>query len=138
MIKIIKGTFGFNNGTFVVPKTSKDEPFEAPAELEKRLVAEGVAEYVGKAEAVVEVEEVTETETEPTAPTEELTEEAEKVNLEDLKFDELKEYAKEHGATDEDLKPLKSRAQVIELIGKLFSEEAEEVPDLNSDDGVVE
>lgn len=134
MIKIINGVFGFNDGTSVIPKTSKDEPFEAGEKIEKELVAKGVAEYVDKIDAVVEVEE----ETEPTAPTEEPTEEAEEINLEALSFAELKEYAKEHGATDEDLKPLNSKAKVIELIGKLFSEEAEEVPDLNSDDGVVE
>lgn len=135
MIKIINGVFGFNDGTSVIPKTSKDEPFEAGEKIEKELVAKGIAEYVGKTEAVVEVEEE---ETEATEPTEEPTEEAEEINLEALSFAELKEYAKEHGATDEDLKPLNSKAKVIELIGKLFSEEAEEVPDLNSDDGVVE
>lgn len=124
MIKIINGVFGFNNGISIVPKTSKDEPFEAPADVEKRLVEIGVAEYVGKTEA--------------TEPTEEVTEEAEAVDLQTLKLAELKEYAKEQGATDEELKPLNSKAKVIELIEKLNSEEAEEVPDLNSDDGVVE
>ena len=133
MIKIINGVFGFNDGTSVIPKTSKDEPFEAGEKIEKELVAKGVAEYVGKTDAVVEVEE----ETEPTAPTGEPIE-AEEVNLEALSFAELKEYAKQQGATDEDLKPLKSKAQVIDLIWKFFSEEAEEVLDLNSDDGVVE
>ena len=123
MIKIINGVFGFNNGISIVPKTSKDEPFEAPADVEKRLVEIGVAEYVGKTEA--------------TEPTEEVTEEAEAVDLQTLKLAELKEYAKEQGATDEELKPLNSKAKVIELIEKLTSEE-EEVPDLNSDDGVVE
>lgn len=137
MIKIINGVFGFNDGTSIIPKTPKDEPFEAPAEVEKRLVTEGVAKYVTKAEAVAEETE-TETETEATEPTEEDTEEAEKPDLESLKFAELKEIAKEHGATDEDLKPIKSKAQAIELIEKLYSEEAEEVPDLNTDDGVVE
>ena len=148
MIKIINGVFGFNNGTSIVPKTPKDEPFEAPKNVEERLVKLGVAEYVtkaeAKAEAVVEVAEATETvaeveeETEATESTEEATEEAEPIDLQALKFDELKELAKKHGATDEDLKPLNSKAKVIELIEKLFSEEAEEVPDLNSDDGVVE
>ena len=46
MIKIINGVFGFNNGITVTPKTPKDEPFEAPAEIEARLVKEGVAVYV--------------------------------------------------------------------------------------------
>ena len=59
MIKIINGVFGFNDGTSVIPKTSKDEPFEAGEKIEKELVAKGVAEYVGKTDAVVEVEEET-------------------------------------------------------------------------------
>lgn len=47
MIKIIRGTFGYNNGKSIVPKTSNDEPFECDAKIEKRLVAAGVAVYVG-------------------------------------------------------------------------------------------
>lgn len=47
MIKIINGVFGYNNGKTIIPKTSKDEPFECDAKVEKRLVAQGVAVYVG-------------------------------------------------------------------------------------------
>lgn len=54
MIKIIKGTFGYNDGKCIIPKTVKDEPFSCGKELEKRLVAEGVAEYVSQEEVVVE------------------------------------------------------------------------------------
>lgn len=46
MIKIIKGVFGYNNGKSVIPKTSKDGPFECDKAIEKRLVSIGVAEYV--------------------------------------------------------------------------------------------
>ena len=46
MIKIINGTFGYNNGKSIIPKTSKDEPFECDKSTEKRLVDIGVAVYV--------------------------------------------------------------------------------------------
>lgn len=56
MIKIINGTFGYNNGKNVIPKTPKDKPFSCDPKVEKRLVTLGVAEYITK----------TEVETEPT------------------------------------------------------------------------
>ena len=46
MIKIVNGVFGYNDGTSVVPKTSKDEPFSCDKATEKRLVSLGVAKYV--------------------------------------------------------------------------------------------
>ena len=51
MIKIVNGVFGYNNGKSIIPKTSKDEPFECDPKVEKRLVAQGVAVYVGNAKA---------------------------------------------------------------------------------------
>lgn len=47
MIHIVKGTFGWYDGRRVRPKTPSDPPFQADDRLEARLVAEGVAEYVG-------------------------------------------------------------------------------------------
>lgn len=57
MIKIIKGTYGYVDGNGAVqPKTAKDGPFSLTKEQEKRLVDQGVAEYVGaKAPAATEV-----------------------------------------------------------------------------------
>lgn len=51
MIRIIRGVYGYvdSNGA-VSPKTVKDEPFSLDEEKEARLVKQGVAEYVGKAE----------------------------------------------------------------------------------------
>ena len=46
MIQIVQGTFGYWNGTSVVPKTSKDGPLELEPTLEQRLVEKGVAVYV--------------------------------------------------------------------------------------------
>ena len=56
MIKIINGTFGYNDGKRVIPKTPKDKPFECNAKTEKRLVSLGVAIYVNKVETDVEEE----------------------------------------------------------------------------------
>ena len=53
MIKIVHGVFGYNNGKSIIPKTSKDEPFECDNATEKRLVSLGIAEYV-TAEKLVE------------------------------------------------------------------------------------
>ena len=46
MIKIVKGIFGYNDGTGVVPVTSKDAPISCSKEVEARLVKTGVAVYV--------------------------------------------------------------------------------------------
>lgn len=50
MIKIIKGYYGYKSGNSIIPKSSKDAPFECDKAEEARLVKLGVAEYV-KAEA---------------------------------------------------------------------------------------
>lgn len=130
MIKIIRGAYGFKKGNTIIPKTVKDEPFSCDEAEEKRLVALGVAQYVDGVEAVI-------------AETEEETDEA--LYTDETSMAELKEIAKSQGATDEDLKPLRSKAQVRELIDKLVAEKSEdgeggteEAPELNTDDGVVE
>lgn len=112
MIKIIKGVFGFNNGTSIVPKTPKDEPFEAPAEVEKRLVAEGVAKYV----------------------TGTIAEEAEATK--ELDKEILIARYKELGLGGN---PANWKAEtILKKIEDAEATLAEEAPDLNSDDGVVE
>ncbi len=130
MIKIIRGAYGFKKGNTIIPKTVKDDPFSCDKAEEKRLVALGVAQYVDGVEAVVAESEDGEDETDVALYTDETS------------MAELKEIAKSQGATDEDLKPLRSKAQVRELIDKLVAEKSEdgegEAPELNTDDGVVE
>ena len=124
MIKIINGIYGYKQGNSIIPKTKKDEPFECDAKEEARLVQLGVAEYVGESKSAED------------AP----------LYTTDMKLADLKEIAKEKGATEEDLKPLNSKAKVIELIEKLLTdaeqteteEGAEDAPDLGDVDGVVE
>ena len=111
MIKIINGVFGYNNGKSIIPKTSKDEPFSCDKATEERLVAMGVAVYVGTGKA---------------EQTENKGDDEEKSLYTDAtNFAELKEIAKNLGATDEELKPLKSKAKVRELIDQLANEIAE-------------
>ena len=126
MIKIIRGYYGYKKGNSIIPKSKKDGPFECDKTEEARLVKLGVAEYVGKPE----------------------TEETDGGQLysAEMKLAELKEIAKEKGATDEDLKPINSKAKAIELIEKLLAnvEETEteetdgEAPVFEDTDGVVE
>lgn len=134
MIRIIKGYYGYKKGSSIIPKSSKDAPFECDKAEEARLVKLGVAEYVGNPET----EEV----------------EAEALYTDETGLAELKEIAKKLGATDEELKPIRSKAAAKELIDKLADEITEgepvegpdeseiveveaDAPDLGDDDGVV-
>lgn len=135
MIRIIKGIYGYKKGNSIIPKDSKDAPFECDKAEEARLVKLGIAEYVGTPE-IVEVE-------------------AEALYTDETGLAELKEIAKKLGATDEDLKPIRSKAAAKELIDKLADEIVEgepvdgpdeseiveveaEAPDFGDDNGVVE
>lgn len=125
MIKIVNGVFGFKKDGFIIPKTSKDEPFDAGAELEKRLVAQGVAKYVVETETVAEVEEETE------AVVEAEVDEAKELDKEAL----IARY-KELGLGGN---PANWKAEtILKKIEEAEAALAEEAPDLNSDDGVVE
>lgn len=51
MITIIKGVFGWTGSGPVQPLSAKSGPVSLPADVERRLVAEGVAAYVADAPA---------------------------------------------------------------------------------------
>ena len=126
MIRIIKYTYGYKKGNTIIPKTAVDAPFSCDAKEEARLVKLGIAEYVN--DTADEADEVDD----------------EKLYTDKTPFAELKEIAKLNGATDEDLKPLKSKVQVMELIDKLIAgaddkaDEADEAaPEFNAVDGVA-
>lgn len=120
MIKIINGVFGYNNGKSIIPKTSKDEPFSCDKATEKRLVSIGVAVYVKVDEEPVD---------EGNSNNDGNGDDNGKALYNDAtNFDELKEIAKTLGATDEDLKPIRSKVQARELIDKLADEIAEGEP----------
>lgn len=100
MIKIIKGVYGYaDKRGFVVPKTSKDEPFSLTAEQEARLVRLGVAEYVG---AVAET---------PEKP------------LEDMTAKELRAYAAEIGLE------FPANAKKADILAEILEAEASEEDD---------
>ena len=131
MIKIINGVFGYNDGTCVTPKTPKDEPFEAPAEIEERLVKEGVAEFVGKSKE------------EKPAPAEDEAAEDDADSLEAFTKTQLIEKFNELGLEGNPNKM--NKAQLIEAIENPVDEapaedEAAEDdgPDFGEDDGVAE
>ena len=76
MIRIIRGVYGFvDKDGVVIPKTSKDGPFETDDDKEARLVKQGVAEYVS--DEPEEADEEPEAEPLPVEP-EEADEEPEK------------------------------------------------------------
>lgn len=107
MIKIICGTFGYRSGNSIIPKTPEDEPFSCDPKIENRLVKIGVAEFVS------EIPEPNNTgENKPEA-----------IYDENTKFEDLKEIAKTLGASDDELKKLKSKNDVKLLIDKLADTE---------------
>lgn len=121
MIQIVQGTFGYWNGTSVVPKTSKDGPLELEPTLEQRLVEKGVAVYVNAepqapaappaptgAEDSGNSDPANSVQGEPTGADDGLPE----YNA-DMKLDELKEIA---AAYDVDASKMRSKAEVVAAI----------------------
>lgn len=99
MIEIIKGTFGYFDGRSVRPVTQADGPQKWDDELEKRLVARGVARYV-------------ETEEKPSTEAQEPVE-AETEDIESLSYKELRKLAADMGL---DTKKLRKKEALIEAI----------------------
>lgn len=104
MVEIIKGTFGYFDGRRVVPVTIKDGPQNWDADLERRLVARGIARYV-------ESEKPAQKPTE--APVEVAEVEEETVDVENMTVKQLKAVAAQMGI---DTKTLKKKADLIAAI----------------------
>lgn len=114
MIKIVRGVYGFLDKNGIVrPKTEADEPFELLPEQEERLVALGVAEYVG---IIEDEQEPAETELE------ESEDEQEHIGNDDMPTErplieytvkELREIGKEYGLT---FKVGTSKADMVKAI----------------------
>lgn len=151
MIKIINGVFGFNDGTGVTPKTPKDEPFVAPAEVEARLVKQGVAIYVDEVEnALEENQEVKDflegnTDNVPEGTTEITDAEAEKEllvkqakelgitgHVAGMKVETLKNKIAEALANKQE-----AEGEANAVVENATVEGEENAPDLGNDDGVV-
>ena len=131
MIKIINGVFGYREGKSIIPKTSKDAPFECDKATEKRLVDLGVAKYV-TAEVPVE----THAEVAEEVETAELVEEA----IEEPTRDELIAIFKEMGlkGNPSSMKTETLKAKIAEAAELVEDEEVDEdAPSFDDADGVV-
>lgn len=104
MVEIIKGTFGYFDGRRVVPVSIKDGPQQWDPDLERRLVARGIARYV----------EAEKTTAEPTGDAVEVVElQTEEVDVEKMTVKELKAIAEQMGI---DTKNLRKKADLIAAI----------------------
>lgn len=106
LIKIISGTYGYNTGFAIVPKTSDDEPFALEDAKAERLISLGVA-------VKVESEEKISDDTEGI--------------LENLEYNELKKKAKEYG-----IKAAGKKEELIKAI--LQAKESEVAPVQHEED----
>lgn len=102
MIKIKAGTFGYWNGKFVEPKTSKSEPFEIDPKREEELVAQGIAEYVGEQAPAEDADDDADSAQDPDgddAPAVKIVDDVEITVeiLEGMKLDALREFAEPYG-----------------------------------------
>lgn len=114
MIQIVQGTFGYWNGTIVVPKTSKDGPLELEPALEQRLVEKGVAKFVNEAQPHEDpgAPDDDEDPREPADPGEDPDDGLPTYDL-SMKLDELKEIAAVYGV---DASKMRSKADVVAAI----------------------
>ena len=134
MIKIVQGVYGFRKGKCVIPKTSKDAPFELDEVKEKRLVDAGIAVYVDtKAAKTAKAEEVKEP----------VKEDAKKETVTPTKEQLVAEYkALKLGGNPAGMKPETLIRKIEEAKAAKAEEETEEVaedaPDFSEVDGVVE
>lgn len=108
MVEIIKGTFGYFDGRRVVPVTIKDGPQNWDHDLERRLVARGIARYVDANEPAQKPAE---------APMEEPVEVAElqteEVDISKMTVKQLKAVAEQMGI---ETKNLRKKSDLIAII----------------------
>lgn len=127
MIQIVQGTFGYWNGTSVVPKTSKDGPLELEPALEQRLVEKGVAVYVNAAPQAPAAPPVPTSDEDPGDPNPASSGQEDPAGGDDglpaydlsMKLDELKEIA---AAYDVDASKMRSKADVVAAIDAVKSQ----------------
>lgn len=136
-IKIINGTYGFRPQPYVVErKNADDAPFFVEDAEADRLVALKVAVIVDGAAAPA---------ADPVQMDPETDDQEALVYNEDMKLDELKDVARSVGATEDELKSLRSKKDVIALINEIVAgegeadtedEDPEDAPDVSAADPV--
>lgn len=112
LVKIKKGTYGYNNGITIVPINSESEPIELEQSKAEKLIKEGVAVEVTPSAVIGEVV--------PVQP-----------ELEDMEYNDLKKLAKELG-----VKASGSKSELCEAIRTKQDEEdvaSDDVPDLKAE-----
>ena len=105
MVEIIKGTFGYFDGRRVIPVSATDGPQDWDPDLERRLVARGIARYVS--EAAMSADAVVE---EPVEVAELQTEE---VDISKMTVKQLKAVAEQMGI---ETKNLRKKSDLIATI----------------------
>lgn len=136
-IKIINGTYGFRPQPHVVErKNADDAPFFVEDAEADRLVALKVAVIVDGAAAPA---------ADPVQMDPDTDDQEALVYNEDMKLDELKDVARSVGATEDELKSLRSKKDVIALINEIVEgegeadtedEDPEDAPDVSAADPV--
>nr|DAU15678.1 MAG TPA: HeH/LEM domain [Caudoviricetes sp.] len=120
MIRIISGTFGMVKGKQVIPITKEYGPVQLEEELEKRLVNEGIAEYVGNAPVSADMH-----------PKEDVSLPAYNAGM---KLSELKKAAEAYGIETEGM----TKAEILDAIQEAELEEDfgdnEAPPELSAED----
>lgn len=126
MIQIIKGTFGYYNGRKVIPITEADGPQKFDAELEARLVKDGVAKYIGEQSETAgqTAPDLGDYADKPASASTEIDEAPE--YDEDMKLDELKEVATRYGV---DASAMRKKADVIDAIEAAKTETNDDIDD---------
>ena len=108
LVKIVNGTYGFKQGSRVIPKTAADAPFALEDTAAERLVRLKVAEY---ADETIEVE--AETDGSDRRPYDA-----------DMKIGVLKAIAiEDYGLDPEDIDKMRSRKDVVAAIDAKLAEE---------------
>lgn len=107
MIIVISGTFGMREKERVIPITRESGPVQLDPETERRLVEDGIAEYVGNSP---EMEETVH-KTEPDLPEYSTS----------MKLADLKNIAKAYGI---DISGMTKKAEIFEAIEEAKLEEA--------------
>jgi hypothetical protein len=120
MIRIISGTFGMVKGKQVIPITEDYGPIQLEEELERRLVNEGIAEYVGNAPIAADMHQKADV----SLP----------VYNAGMKLSELKKVAEAYGIETEGM----TKAEILDAIQEAELEEDseadEEPPELSAED----
>lgn len=109
LIKIISGTYGYNTGVTIIPKTSDDEPFELEDVKAERLINLGVASVVGMGKP-----------------------DKKEDTLENLEYNELKKMAKEYG-----IKAAGKKEELIEAITQAKESEVAPVQQDETDEPML-